>query len=122
MRELQRSGDDIRQAPAVRVAGGLSAAATTALRCAIQAHLQGRVCEDGMRAALRALCEEGRRRGLRVEHLLVALKGAWASLPEASTPPHDAGRCALDRLVSACIQEYYGPASGRAAAGPARAG
>ena len=113
MNESQRSGRAGQPAHAPGEAAGqtsqaLSASAVSAVRCAIQAHLDGRVRPEGMRAALRALCAEGRRRGLRAEQVVVALKGAWASLPEVRRAAHDAQRAAVEWLVTACIEEYYG--------------
>ena len=94
-------------APACWGEGPLSAAATSALRCALQAYLQGQVTAGEMRGALRTLCAEGRRRQLRDEQVLIVLKGAWASLPEIRRPPYDRQRDALDALVGACVQEFY---------------
>lgn len=58
--------------------------------------------------ASRALSYEARRDGIRPEQLIVAVKQAWAELPEARarrlTP---ADGVLLERLISLCIAEYY---------------
>lgn len=58
--------------------------------------------------ASRRLSSEARREGVKPEQLIVAVKQAWAELPEARarrlTPAHGA---LLERLISLCITEYY---------------
>ena len=111
--------------------GGLSpsrslpAAAHAALRAALGAQLRlsppdEPVSTVRLRRALRLLCDDARARGVRVEQLVVTIKQAWNSLPEAAwRPGDDRGTELLRRVVSVCIEEYY--AERRAADLPASA-
>ena len=64
--------------------------------------------EDELRVAVRAVCERARQDGVRAEHLLIVLKESWRDLPEQAEIPRFAADEALARVVSACINEYYG--------------
>jgi hypothetical protein len=60
-----------------------------------------------LRNAMRALCADARRQGLRPEELIVLLKETWRTRPELRTmPPEEAGSL-MDQVVTMCIQEYY---------------
>ena len=56
----------------------------------------------------RRLSAEARKEGVKPEQLIVAVKQAWADLPEARarrlTPAHGV---ILERLISLCITSYY---------------
>lgn len=52
-------------------------------------------------------CDEPRRRGVPVEKLIVAMKLAWASLPELRLEFGDAGPEVMAAAVTACIQAYF---------------
>ncbi len=54
-----------------------------------------------------AFCAEPRRRGVPVEKLIVALKLAWASLPELRMEFGDAAPDVMAGAVTACIQAYF---------------
>jgi hypothetical protein len=96
----------------------LSQSATGALRCALQARLRSPLPPDqadaALRHALRLVCAEAHRRALRPEQLIVALKQAWATVPEAQQLPLGSRRVALDHVVTLSIEEFY------AGSGPAR--
>lgn len=79
---------------------------------------------SAIQRALRPLCEEARRRGTRVEQVIVVLKKEWFSLApsiEPRSPRHaDAARQAafldsmadaqgklLDDILRVLIEEYY---------------
>ena len=86
----------------------MSPAALAAVRCLLQTHVRRPLSEPSLRQALRLLCDDAHRRGMRAEQVLVLLKQAWLSLPE-NDPPHGilhADR--LARVVSLCIEEFYG--------------
>lgn len=91
----------------------LPEAAHAALRAALGGQLrsgsrEGPPATPRLRAALRLLCDDARTRGVRVEQLVVAIKQAWSSLPEAAWRAGDDWRSAfLQRVVSVCIEEYY---------------
>ena len=64
-----------------------------------------------LRDALRRAAEEAREKGIRPEHLLVALKEIWYSLPELAemaraSRQHEQQRL-LQRLIAHCLDQYY---------------
>jgi hypothetical protein len=62
-----------------------------------------------LRAALRDVCAEARRAGLRAEQLLVLTKEVWSSLPAGLSRIHTVhGDERLNYVISACVDEYYG--------------
>jgi hypothetical protein len=75
------------------------------------------------------MCDEARRRGVRVEQLIVLLKELWAALPP--DPAGDGrgidyrhcigGREVLEGIVRACIEEFYAPQQAGAGQSAARA-
>ncbi len=66
-----------------------------------------------LRAAIRHLCVDARRRGIPVEQLLIVVKKACTSSPEMQSRASDPHATDLmNRVVTVCIQEYY--ADGRA--------
>jgi len=88
----------------------LSGAGVVALRSALQAQLRGEWPDGALRRAIRAMCDEAHRNGLRAEQLLVILKDAWSSLPEvARLSPGGTRERLLDRIVTMCVEEFYGP-------------
>jgi hypothetical protein len=91
----------------------VSDAGVAALRCAVQAQLQARHALPAARwrHALRLLCEEARRCGLGPEHVLVTLKEAVHRACDAADLRAGRERAALtSRLVTLCIEEYFGGA------------
>jgi hypothetical protein len=91
-------------------ADAFSAAALAALRCGLRAQLAGAPASDAgdLRRAIRLLCADAHRRGLRAEQLIVLLKQAWAALPEVQGLPQGRqGNEALAGIVSLCIDEFY---------------
>src|SRR5687767_8836516 len=66
--------------------------------------------EAQLRSDLRAVCLEAKRNNLRVEHLIIAFKESWRSLPEARLLPQGTqGPELLNRIITLCIAEYYAP-------------
>jgi hypothetical protein len=87
----------------------LSGAGVVALRSALQAQLRGEWPDGALRRAIRVMCDEAHRNGLRAEQLLVILKDAWSSLPEVARLPTGGTReRLLDRIVTMCVEEFYG--------------
>ncbi|HEX6057955.1 MAG TPA: hypothetical protein VFZ11_02970 [Gemmatimonadaceae bacterium] len=88
-------------------------AAHAALRSALGAELReaqpgAAVPTARLRHGLRLLCDAARDRGVRAEQLVVVIKHAWSTLPEAQwRPDSDRGLPLLERVVSMCIEEYY---------------
>jgi hypothetical protein len=61
-----------------------------------------------LRTDLQAVCREAKRYDLRVEHLIVAFKDAWRTLPEARTLGQGPqGQEFLSRVITLCIAEFY---------------
>ena len=58
-------------------------------------------------APMARFCDEPRRRGVPVEKLIVAMKLAWASLPELRLEFGDAGPEVMAAAVTGCIQAYF---------------
>jgi hypothetical protein len=56
---------------------------------------------------LARLCEESKRRELRVEQLIVAVKYAWATLPDARGWRRDADGELLSIVITVCIEQYF---------------
>ncbi len=57
---------------------------------------------------LRDLCAEAHRRGFRAEELIVLFKKTIAARPELQARPREETSRLVDRIVSMCIEEYYG--------------
>jgi hypothetical protein len=64
---------------------------------------------DELKGLLHRAASEARAKGIQAEHLLIALKDIWYSLPDLSTQPgNDVQTRLLQQLIARCIQEYYG--------------
>ncbi len=62
-----------------------------------------------LQRAMRALCAEARRQGVRAEELIVLFKKTWQARPEVHTMSReDTGRF-LEAVVTMCVEEYYDP-------------
>ena len=53
------------------------------------------------------LCEETRRRGLRAEQLIIALKHAWATLPDTRWWRREADNALLSIVITVCVEQYF---------------
>ncbi|MGH7623329.1 MAG: hypothetical protein ACREMU_13380 [Gemmatimonadaceae bacterium] len=85
----------------------------TELRQTIEAHLSGSVPEVAVHDPLRKFVLEERARGTRAEKVVIALKRSWDSLHEERQRwPREELFQLLDRLVTRCIDDYYGVSSG----------
>ena len=79
------------------------------LRAAIAKHARGEAHDDELRRALSLLAQEAQVKHLRAEELIIALKTLWRSLPEVQQATNRTDQnLLLGRLVSICIEEYYG--------------
>jgi hypothetical protein len=62
-----------------------------------------------LRVALRQVCTEARRSGLRAEQLLVLIKEVWSGIPAGiSRVKSMHGDERLNYVISTCVDEYYG--------------
>ena len=99
------SRTDSARMPAARV---ISGPGVVALCSALHGQLRGWVPEAELRRAIRLMCHEARRQGLRAEQLLVVFKRALVSALDACGLPAGHQRDSLSaQLVSACIEEFY---------------
>jgi hypothetical protein len=65
-----------------------------------------------LRTAARALADEARAHdAVRAERLLIELRRVWRELPEARRLEPQAYEQLWERLVTACIEEFYRPAN-----------
>jgi hypothetical protein len=87
----------------------LSAETLQILRAAIAKHARSEAPDDELRRALSLLAREAQARRLRAEEVIIALKALWRALPEVQQAANRSEQnLLLGRLVSICIQEYYG--------------
>ncbi|MFL5605332.1 MAG: hypothetical protein ACJ8AD_02680 [Gemmatimonadaceae bacterium] len=56
---------------------------------------------------LARLCEETKRRELRAEQLIIAIKHAWATLPDARWWLRDADGELLSIVITVCIEQFF---------------
>jgi hypothetical protein len=82
-----------------------------ALREALATISNGCTDDAAYRAALNApiarLCEEMRRRELRAEQLIIAIKYAWATLPDTRWWRRDAEVDLLPTVITVCIEQFF---------------
>jgi hypothetical protein len=86
-------------------------AGVVALRSVVRAHVR-----DGplgapdqiWRAPARVMCQDARARGLRVEELIISLKRMWPHVADGERLPRDESPRLLARVVTLCVEEYYG--------------
>jgi hypothetical protein len=65
---------------------------------------------ETVRDALRALSEDARSNGVRVEQLVIAIKQGWSILHEDKPRPRSAGPDdLLNQVITLCIDTYYAP-------------
>jgi hypothetical protein len=58
-------------------------------------------------APMATLCAEARLRQLPIERLIIAIKQAWATLPELRTQLGDDAAEVLSSAISVCIEQYF---------------
>ncbi len=82
-----------------------------ALRRALRAYLGDHRLGADMRGALAAFCTALRARGLGGQHVVLALRDVWTSLPEARALGGAEADTLRSRLVTAAIETFYAPLS-----------
>ena len=89
--------------------GGLAEETTDAVRAALVRYLKAPGSSADLRTALNQMADEARTKAILPEHLLVALKQLWSSLPEVrAVGDSEEQTKMLQRVVTMCIREYYG--------------
>jgi hypothetical protein len=63
---------------------------------------------EGIRDALRNLCDDAHRNHVRVEQLVIAIKQGWSSLHSENPRVRSAGPDGLlNQVITICIDEFY---------------
>ena len=60
-----------------------------------------------LQSAMRELCAEARRKGMRAEELIVLFKKTWAERPELQNLSREETGRLFDAMVSLCVEEFY---------------
>jgi hypothetical protein len=87
-----------------------------ALQAAIGAQLATPSSADGadlpqLAPAIRLVCDDARRRGLRAEEVVILFKRAWAAVPGPDYGSEGGRRGELlERAITLCIKSYYSAA------------
>lgn len=88
----------------------LDAESVARLRAALAEFARDGNRTPSLRDALRRVADEARGRQIRAEQLLVLLKELWSELPDVRRAVDVKEKAMLlQRLVTWCIEEYYGP-------------
>jgi len=86
----------------------LDPAMVTELRATLARSLQSGAHGDELKALLSRAAADARQKGVLAEHLLLALKDVWYSLPALASQSGDENQTRLlQQLIARCIQEYY---------------
>jgi hypothetical protein len=104
----------------IQIDDALIAEAQLALQAAVRglppaATVSLRTTETLFAAPMAALCAVTRPGTVPIEKLIIAIKLAWANLPDVRFRFGDAGPDALSGAVSACIAAYFQDRDGRPA-------
>lgn len=83
----------------------LTTATDRALALALNADGDGRNRE--LQQAMRALCDEARRQGMRAEEVIVLFKKTWHTRPELQRMTREETSRRFDAAVTMCVEEYY---------------
>lgn len=78
------------------------------LRRAVYTVGGGYSLSSGLRESMRRVCALAHARDIRAEQLLVMIKEAWFKLPEPDRILRDHSGDVLARVITLCIDEYYG--------------
>jgi hypothetical protein len=78
---------------------------THAIRLALGA--PGQNDGEDVRSAVRTLCADARRLGMRPEELVVLIKMTWRTHPQTCALTRTEAGKLLEEIVSMCIDEYF---------------
>jgi len=92
----------------VRAAPPLSRSTLALLRRVLHARREGWLLEDRLAQAAGAAVADARRQRTPAVQLAVALRRAWADVPDLSCVDPQGARDLLNHLVTACVHSYYG--------------
>ena len=90
-----------------RSASALEGDTVEALRTALAAAVDRGSHATELRDLLCRTASEARQKGIQPEHLLIALKDIWYTLPNIASATSDVEHTLLQQLISRCIEEYY---------------
>lgn len=83
----------------------LTTATTQTVELALQPN--GETLNAGLQQAIKAVCLEARRQGLRAEELIILLKKTWHSHPELHTRSSKETTRLFESVVTMCVEEFY---------------
>ena len=107
MQSADRNENAATESPAIPGGEHLPGLAAEMLRGVADHSGLGSHREDGPGEAMRAVCQNARSCGLRVEQLLVVLKDSWRRLPEAKRLDRYESDELLARVIRDCIEAFY---------------
>lgn len=79
-----------------------------ALRDALERYLHKQLRDSELQRELRFWVNETKASGLRAEEVILRFNDVWNSIPDVQRVPPTRQRRLRERLVSACIADYYG--------------
>ena len=93
------------QRPSADNASNLATATNRTLEIALRPDQESR--GSNLQNAMRELCAEARRQGMRAEELIVLFKKTWAERPELQGLSREETSRLFDTMVSMCVEEFY---------------
>jgi hypothetical protein len=60
-----------------------------------------------VRDAVRRICADARRLGIRAEEVIVLIKMTWRTHPEICAQPSRHASSTLEQIIAMCIDEYF---------------
>jgi len=95
------------QAPAGGQSSSVYLTTATDRTLELALHSDGGTQNLDLQRAMRALCEEARRQGMRAEELIVLFKKTWQGRPELQRMSREETGRLFDSVVTMCVEEYY---------------
>ena len=94
------------------IATDLRELARGAVCAALHSDGRGRRLDEEVRPILRRTCDVAREHDTMVERVLILLKDVWREQPEARPKRYSDAEDTLARVITLCIEEYYGSRAG----------
>ena len=108
MEPSTKSDGDGRDGSTSETLGNLRELTTVVLRRAVYTVSNGYAIDGKLRDSMRRVCRLAQNREVTAEGLVVMLKGAWWDMPEAERVLGVRREEVLSRVITLCIDEYYG--------------
>ena len=89
--------------------GRFSPTLTSATNQTVEVALRpnGEAQNGDLQQAVRAVCVEAHRQGLRAEQLIILFKRTWQSRPELQTGSSNETARLFESVVTMCVEEFY---------------